>query len=75
MLQAVVVARSLAEAHAALGAGARLMAGGTAVMPDLAQGTDAVTEGGVRLGQRARNDHRLQHGSSPRVAGGLEAAP
>ena len=43
MLQAVVVPRSLAEAHAALGDGARLMAGGTAVMPELAQGTDAVT--------------------------------
>ena len=34
----------------------------------------AVAERGVRLGQRARNDHRLQHGSSPRVPGGLEAA-
>ena len=35
MLQAVVVPRSLAEAHAALGDGARIMAGGTAVMPEL----------------------------------------
>ncbi len=43
MLQAVVVPRSLAEAHAALGDGARIMAGGTAVMPELAQGTDAFT--------------------------------
>ena len=41
MLQAVVVPRSLAEAHAALGDGARILAGGTAVMPELAQGTDA----------------------------------
>lgn len=43
MLQAVVVPRSLAEAHAALGEGARILAGGTAVMPQLSQGTDAFT--------------------------------
>jgi CO/xanthine dehydrogenase FAD-binding subunit len=43
MLQSVVVPRSLAEAHAALGDGARLIAGGTAVMPELGQGSDAVT--------------------------------
>ncbi len=42
MLQAVIVPRSLAEAHAALGDGARIVAGGTVVMPELAQGTDAI---------------------------------
>ena len=43
MLEAVAVPRSLAEAHAALGDGARILAGGTAVMPELGQGTDAFT--------------------------------
>jgi len=43
MLEAVAVPRSLAEAHAALGDGARLVAGGTSVMPELNQGTDAFT--------------------------------
>jgi CO/xanthine dehydrogenase FAD-binding subunit len=43
MLEAVAVPRSLAEAHAAYGEGARLIAGGTSVMPELNQGTDAFT--------------------------------
>ncbi len=43
MLEAVAVPRSLAEAHAALGDGARIVAGGTSVMPELNQGTDALT--------------------------------
>jgi CO/xanthine dehydrogenase FAD-binding subunit len=43
MLQAVVTPRFLAEAHAALGDGTRIIAGGTVVMPELAQGTDAFT--------------------------------
>jgi CO/xanthine dehydrogenase FAD-binding subunit len=43
MLQAVAVPRSLSEAHAALAQeGARLIAGGTAVIPELNQGSDAI---------------------------------
>lgn len=42
MLEAVAVPRSLAEAHAALDDGARILAGGTAVMPWISQGSGEV---------------------------------
>jgi CO/xanthine dehydrogenase FAD-binding subunit len=63
MLQAVVTARSLAEAHAALGHGARIMAGGTVVMPELAQGTDAFTRI-VSLRHAGLGDVRIADGEA-----------
>ena len=72
MLQAVAVPRSLAEAHAALGDGARIMAGGTAVMPELNQGTDAFTRlvslRHAGLGRGAVADGRARIGAAATLA-------
>jgi CO/xanthine dehydrogenase FAD-binding subunit len=78
MLEAVAVPRSLAEAHAALGAGARLVAGGTSVMPELNQGTDAFTRlvslRHAGLGQVSVADGRAALGAAATLAD-LEVAP
>ena len=78
MLQSVAVPRSLDEAHAALGDGARLVAGGTSVMPELNQGTDAFTRlvslRRAGLGQVSVADGRARLGAAATLAD-LEAAP
>jgi CO/xanthine dehydrogenase FAD-binding subunit len=78
MLEAVAVPRSLAEAHAALSEGARLVAGGTSVMPELNQGTDAFTRlvslRRAGLGRVSVADGRATLGAAATLAD-LEAEP
>ena len=78
MLQSVEVPRSLAEAHAALGDGAWIMAGGTGVMPALSQGADAVSRlvslRHAGLAEVRLEDGRARIGAAATLAA-LEAEP